>query len=299
MEELDTTEQEEYSGQGKPIQWHPAFFEAIQLELDEYRGVLEFIYDYPLTTGPQRIDVVIIKNTADVPIKKNIAAIFRKVNLVEYKSPDDHVSVKDFYKVYGYACQYIQLKENKDIAINELTLSFVESHYPQELIKHLTEQRNFSVEESYPGIYTVRGDIMPIQLIDSRQLSAEENLWLRELDNRLNPQRLQRLTEEAWRLGKDASIAAYIDAIMQANPKSMEEAAKMSESAVTLEEVLYRTGFIAKWEARGKAEGEAKGKAEGKAEIARNALAEGASVEFVQKITGLDLEAIKAMNNCK
>ena len=84
------------------------FFEAIQLELDEYRGVLEFHYDYQLTTGPQRIDVVIIKNTADVPIKKNIAAIFRKVNLVEYKSPDNNISVKDFYKVYGYACQYIQ-----------------------------------------------------------------------------------------------------------------------------------------------------------------------------------------------
>ena len=67
----------------------------------------------------------------------------------------------------------------------------------------------------------------------------------------------------------------------------------MSESAVTLEEVLHRIGFIAKWEARGEAIGEARGKVE----IARNALTEGASVEFVQKITGLDLETIEAMNN--
>jgi len=296
MEELDTTEQEEHSGQGKPIQWHPAFFEAIQLELDEYRHSLQFIYDYQLTSGPQRIDVVIIKKTADVPIRKNIAAIFRKVNLVEYKSPDNNISVKDFYKVYGYACQYIQLKENKEVDISEMTLSFVESHYPQELIRHLTEQRSFTVEESHPGIYTVKGDIMPIQLIDSRQLSAEENLWLRELDNCLNPQRLQRLTEEAWRLGNAANIAAYIDVIMQANPKSMEEAAKMSESAVTLEEVLHRIGFIAKWEANGEAKGVAIGKAEGKAEIARNALLRGLSPEMIRDITGLDLETIKAMN---
>ena len=62
----------------------------------------------------------------------------------------------------------------------------------------------------------------------------------------------------------------------------------MSESAVTLEEVLHRIGFIEKWEANGEARG--------KAEIARNALAEGASVEFVQKITGLDLETIKSLN---
>ena len=65
------------------------------------------------------------------------------------------------------------------IAISDLTLSFVESHYPQELIKHLTQQRNFTVEENHPGIYNVKGDIMPIQLIDSRKLSAEENLWQR------------------------------------------------------------------------------------------------------------------------
>ena len=195
MEKTDTPEK------GKPIQWHPAFFQAIQMELEEYHHALEFFYDYQLTTGPQRIDVVIIKKTGNIRIKKNIAAIFQKVNLLEYKSPDESISVKDFYKVYGYACQYIQLKDNKEIDICELTLSFVESHYPQELIRHLTKQRNFTVEESHPGIYNVKGDIMPIQLIDSRKLSAEENLWLKELDNRLTMQQMRRLTEEIWRLG--------------------------------------------------------------------------------------------------
>ena len=296
MEELDSTGREEHSGQGKPIQWHPAFFEAIQMELDEYRHALKFIYDYQLTTGPQRIDVLIIKKIEDIPIKKNIATIFRKDNLVEYKSPDDHVSVKDFYKVYGYACQYIQLIENKETDISELTLSFVESHYPQELVKHLTEQRNFTVEESYPGIYTVKGDIMPIQLIDSRKLSAEENLWLKELDNRLTMQQMCRLTEEIWRLGNAANIAAYIDAIIQANPKSLEEMYKMSDRTLTVDEVFVKVGAAARWEAKGKAEGVAIGEARGKAEIARNALAEGASVEFVQRITGLDLETIKSLN---
>ncbi|MCL2231539.1 MAG: hypothetical protein FWB99_00505, partial [Treponema sp.] len=69
MEELDSTGREEHSGQSKPIQWHPAFFEAIQMELDEYRHALKFIYDYQLTTGPQRIDVLIIKKIEDIPIK--------------------------------------------------------------------------------------------------------------------------------------------------------------------------------------------------------------------------------------
>jgi len=69
-------------------------------------------------------------------------------------------------------------------------MTFVESHYPQELIKHLTEQRNFTVEETHPGIYIIKGDIMPIQLIDSRKLSADEYANQRYYKaDRLNPRR--------------------------------------------------------------------------------------------------------------
>ncbi|MCL2233714.1 MAG: hypothetical protein FWB99_11640, partial [Treponema sp.] len=95
------------------------------------------------------------------------------------------------------------------------------------------------------------------------------------------------------RLGNAAQIAAYINAVMQANQKSVEEMYKMSDSALTLDEVFVKVGAAARWEARG----EAKGKAEGKAEIARNALSRGLSLEMIRDITGLDIETIKAMNN--
>jgi predicted transposase/invertase (TIGR01784 family) len=38
-----------------------------------------------------------------------------------------------------------------------------------------------------------------------------------------------------------------------------------------------------------------KGREEGREEIARNALAEGASVEFVRKITGFDMQTIQRL----
>ena len=95
----------------KAIPWHTAFFEAIQMELEEYSQDLQFISEYQLTTEPLRIDVVIIKKSRDIIIKKNIASIFRKENIVEYKSPDDYVSVEDFYLVYGYACVYQSLNK--------------------------------------------------------------------------------------------------------------------------------------------------------------------------------------------
>jgi hypothetical protein len=35
-----------------PILWHPAFVEALRLELEQYGDALEFYPEYQLTTGP-------------------------------------------------------------------------------------------------------------------------------------------------------------------------------------------------------------------------------------------------------
>ena len=123
------------------IAWHPAFIEAIQLELEEYSEFLEFYPEYQLTSEPLRIDCVIIKKPRDVVIKKNIASIFREVNLLEYKSPTDHVSIMDFYKVYAYACLYASFEK---IPVSNLTITFVESRYPRKLLSHLENIQIYS-----------------------------------------------------------------------------------------------------------------------------------------------------------
>jgi len=149
------------------IHWHPAFIEAIKLELSDYRDSLEFFSELPLTTEPLRIDCIVIKKTKGLVITKNIASVFREVNILEYKSPDDYVSIADFYKVYGYACLYASLKK---VPITNLTVSFIESRFPKKLFKHLREIRGYVVEKNGPGIYIVKGDILPIQIINSRHL---------------------------------------------------------------------------------------------------------------------------------
>ncbi|MCL2130256.1 MAG: hypothetical protein FWH35_07890 [Treponema sp.] len=264
------------------IHWHPAFVEAIQLELEEYRDSLEFCPECQLTDEPLRIDCIVIKKAKDVVIKKNIASIFREVNLAEYKSPDDYVSINDFYKVYAYACLYASLN---NFPITSLTITFIESHYPRKLIKHLKEVRNYRVEENSHGIYTVIGDILPIQIIDSRKLSVDENLWLKNLSNRLDPLAVIKISDEVKRQDKTARIRAYMNVIAKSNFHAIEEAMNMSSPAKSLEEVLERTGFNARVEA--------KTEVRVMETAARNALAEGATPEFVQKITGLDMEKIK------
>ncbi|MCL2191471.1 MAG: hypothetical protein FWB79_05740 [Treponema sp.] len=268
------------------IPWHPAFVEAIRLELGEYADDLEFLAEHQLTREPLRIDVVIIKKKREVTLKKNIASIFRGVNVVEYKSPDDYVSVRDFYKVYGYACIYVSLE--KDADVTDTTLTFVESHYPRELVAHLRETRGYAVEEKRPGIYTVIGDILPIQIIDSRKLGEDENLWLRGLDNRLDAGNWRRVTTEISRLGKPRRVGAYLDAVMRANKKKLREAFNMSDALMRM---LEEEGLTKKWEAQIEARGEARGKAEGKAEGEARAKAEvlglfrqGYTVEEVERL---------------
>jgi len=68
------------------IDWHPAFVEALGMELKAYMDILEFHTENRLTAEPLRIDCVVIKKAKGVTIDKNIAAIFRGTNLLEYKS---------------------------------------------------------------------------------------------------------------------------------------------------------------------------------------------------------------------
>jgi hypothetical protein len=267
------------------ISWHPAFVEALQMELYHYRDVLEFHSEVSLTSEPLEIDCVVIKKAKDVVIKKNIAAIFKEWNLLEYKNPSDYVSVADFYKVYAYACLYISFKK---IPVTEMTISFVGSRYPKKLLGHLQKDRGYTVAETYPGIYTVSGDIMPMQVIDSRQLPETENLWLKSLSDTLSYSEVDKISAEIARQGKDTQIGAYLHAIAQANPKSIKEAIKMANT-LTIEQVFEDVGWIAKWEARGRAEGMEKGREE----IARNLLKIGMPITDIAQVTELPVEAIK------
>ncbi|MDR1301159.1 MAG: hypothetical protein LBK43_01635, partial [Treponema sp.] len=69
------------------LQWHPAFLQAIQRELIDYKDSLEFTSEYQLTTEPLRVDLLIIKKPRNLAIEKNIARIFKSDNILEFKSP--------------------------------------------------------------------------------------------------------------------------------------------------------------------------------------------------------------------
>jgi hypothetical protein len=139
----------------------------------------------------------------------------------------------------------------------------VESRRPRNLLAHFKRVRGYTVEEGCPGIYTVTGDILPIQIINSRKLSEEENIWLKDLDNKLDVERINRITTEIGRKGRVAQTGAYADVVSRANVGTVEEAIGMSKSKKTLEQVLENAGWLAKWEAQGEVKGLKKGREQG------------------------------------
>ncbi len=115
-----------------PMQWHSPFCASFQIELGSETQYLTFEREHQVGSNPREIDLLIIKEQQDVTIQKNIGRIFRKYNIVEYKSPTDYLNIDDFYKVIGYGCFYKidspTVDERKE---SEITLTYICSHYPR------------------------------------------------------------------------------------------------------------------------------------------------------------------------
>ena len=56
----------------KTLHWHNGFHAALQIELQGESAHLEFYSEHELYQMPLRIDTLVIKNSDDTPIQKNI-----------------------------------------------------------------------------------------------------------------------------------------------------------------------------------------------------------------------------------
>jgi hypothetical protein len=186
-----------YSDRPARIGWHPAFTQALRLELEPYLNAPQFHTEYPLTSEPPRVDLLVIKNK-DTVIEKNIAAAFRTHNIIEYKSPGDYISIADFHRAYAYANLYLS---QTGIAETELSLSFVESRHPYKPLGYLKKVRGNTVEEKSAGIYIVQGEAAAIQIIDTHRLPEGENPWLKALSEDLEIERARIILEEGEKKG--------------------------------------------------------------------------------------------------
>ena len=203
------------------VNWHEAASCAIQIELRDYSDILEYIEEYSLGKNYYRIDLLVIKKLTDQVIPKNIALIFRSFNLFEIKGLGSTLGTDAYYKAIGYACLLIdQTSERDRYSCLDVSLSFLSLHYPRKLMKHLRNERNLDIEKIVPGVYHINKETFSAQIIVTKELPPEDNLYLHFLTDKIwNGYLAERLTEDYKEHQEQEIYRRYLHQIMTANTK--------------------------------------------------------------------------------
>ena len=209
------------------IQWHAAFVSAMDLELSQNRSDLEYHKEYNLNTKPLEVDLLVIKKDAGIEITNEIGKLFRGHNIVEYKSPDDHLNIDTFYKVGAYAGLYKAYGKTVDERkAKDITVSLVRERKPAGLFSYF-RKHGIAFTNPYKGIYYVQDTVLfPTQIIVTKELNEEAHIWLKALSGEMHKEQMRKLLEkiEKLKMGFDRELA---DSVLQvsigANKQVVEE----------------------------------------------------------------------------
>ncbi|MEY8389948.1 hypothetical protein AALA98_01030 [Lachnospiraceae bacterium 45-W7] len=272
------------------IQWHPGFVSAMNLELIKYRECLEFEKEYNLNTKPLEIDLLVIKKDAGTDIVNEIGRIFRGHNIMEYKSPGDHLDIDVFYKAGAYAGLYKSYGSIVDERkAEDITVSIVREGKPQGLFEYL-RKHGYTLLNPYRGIYYVEGNVLfPTQIIVTKELDEREHVWLRALSGNVEKKDARLLLEKIKGLNKKGErelAEAVLEVMLEANKRLFENwkgDEKMLEALMEIMEPQLRQR-----EESGRKEGRKEGREEGRKEGMRAGIC--GAVEMLRGLGHSDAE---------
>lgn len=174
------------------------------------RSNLSYYREYNLNQQALEIDLLVIKKEGNLPIANEIGKLFRKYNIIEYKSPTDQLNVDTFYKVGAYASLYKAYGDTVDERkADEITVSIIRKARPVKLFQYFAEQR-IQFENPYKGIYYVMsGVLFPTQIIVTKELDSNEHICLTALSDGMPKQQLKELLErvESFHTKLDRELA--------------------------------------------------------------------------------------------
>lgn len=230
------------------VNWHEAASCAFQIELKDYSDFLEYLTEYILGKNSYRIDLLIIKKLTNKIIPKNIACIFKTFNLLEIKGIGSSVSIDSYYKTIGYAGLLInQMGMPNQYSSLDTSLTLLSYHYPRKLMKHLKDERKLTIAKASPGVYYINKETFTIQIIVTKELSPEDNLYLRCLTNKLQSTGLANQLANDYSKHQEQDIyIRYMHQITTANIKMKGESSMICEGILNLcgtssAEIIERT----------------------------------------------------------
>ena len=209
------------------VQWHAAFVSAMDLELAQNRSDLVYHKEYNLNTKPLEVDLLVIKKDSNIQITNEIGKLFRGHNIVEYKSPLDHLDIDTFYKAGAYASLYKAYGKTVDERkVEDITVSMIRERKPVGLFGYFKEH-GINVTNPYKGIYYVLDAVLfPTQIIVTKELNLEQHVWLKALSGGMQKQQMRNLlkTIEKLDLRFDRELAdSVLQVSISANKQIVEE----------------------------------------------------------------------------
>ena len=209
------------------IQWHLGVKPAVDLELAEERASLSYFRDFSLNQQALEIDLLIIRRESDQPIRNEIGRLFKKYNIIEYKSPKDELNIDTLYKVGAYTSLYKAYGDTVDERrADEITTTLIRKAKPVKLF-HYFEEHGISLENPFKGIYYVKnGVLFPTQIIVTKELNPQEHIWLTALSDGMQKQQLKDLLlkVESFHTKLDRELAeAVLGVAIRANWRVAQE----------------------------------------------------------------------------
>lgn len=238
---MNKTEKEYKASSDDRIQWHPAFYAAAEIELRSNKEDLIFQQEYNLSKKPLQIDLLVIEKMRDIQIENEIGHIFRKYNVVEYKSPDDGLNIDDFFKTLGYAYLYKGMGEKvNQIPLEELSVSLFRENQPKRMLQQL-KNIGCIIKKYADGIYYIQGALIPVQLVVTNELQGKEHVSLRVLSKKISEEAVLDFVNYMRGLleaGEKERADAVLQVSVSVNRKLYDEMRRRSNMCEALRELM-------------------------------------------------------------
>lgn len=279
----------------KKVQWHPAFYGAMHLEFRENKEELEFTEEVILNTMPLRVDMLVVKKKFPCEIRNEIGKLFRKYNLIEYKSPEDTLNYDVFLKGIAYTYLYKANERYVDeILLEDVTLTFIRERKPVKLFSKLREDK-FIVEEKWSGIYyIIKDEYFKIQIVVSEELSWENHIWLNSLSENVSEKYITELiatTQKLKSLDDRNNADALWEVVATINKRTIQKIREDEKMCKALAEIMkpeideaFNNGFN---------NGFDDGIDSGKICVFQNMIKDGMSRELAQKYAEISDELVE------
>ena len=174
-----------------PNDWHSWFYSLLNIVLHKYKSV---VLDREVVLGsqPPRADFVVIMKDEDVDLELEIFRHFRKINILEFKNPDDTLNEYVLWKTIGYAGFYIFLH---NIPAEDITITLFRGAKPVKLLKTLVD---YIEADEIPGIYHIKNWRMniPIQIVITTELKGAEYAGFRTISRKPRIEDIQQMIQE-------------------------------------------------------------------------------------------------------